>query len=196
MTGACGAIVQPYDTGVLLKVCVKEYPVVPSVSFPGNTIFSKRVLASHFSDQLGKPVNLNQFCNDIDKIEQDYHDKGYILARVTDVRFSPTSINVIIDEGKISAVQITGGKRFKSLVTKRTAGVKLGLPYNDRILANVRRLHDRYGLADIRRQTEAIASPDPAKQTYILKLQEASEAIGRVEWSPFGSASSQAIRKQ
>lgn len=98
--------------GVLLKIRVQENAPVTEFAFNGNTVLSNEELSKLFSNQLGKPQNLTQLSQAIDKVEQKYHDQGYTLARVTDVKDDPDgSVHLQIDEGVINSVQIVGNKK-------------------------------------------------------------------------------------
>ena len=50
---------------------------------------------------------VRHFSSAIDKVEQSYHEKGYVLARVTDVRNDPDgTIGLTINEGEIEKIDI------------------------------------------------------------------------------------------
>ena len=80
------AVPELSGSGVLLKIRVQENAPVTEFAFQGNSELSNEDLAKLFSDQLGKPQNLAQLSQAIDKVEQAYHEKGFTLARVTDVK--------------------------------------------------------------------------------------------------------------
>ena len=68
--------------GVLLKIRVQENAPITQFAFQGNQVLSSEDISKVFSDQLGRPQNLNQLSGAIDKVEQAYHQRGFILARV------------------------------------------------------------------------------------------------------------------
>src|SRR6185295_4082727 len=114
---------------------------------------SNEDLAKLFSDQLGKPQNLTQLSQAIDKVEQTYHEKGFTLARVTDVKDDPGgSVHLQIDEGVINSVQIVGNKKTKDFIVRNAIKAKPGAVYNEKNLtADLRKLYANGYFQDIRR---------------------------------------------
>lgn len=85
--------------GILVKFKVQETPPITEFVFHGNSIFTTEELEKLFRDQLGKPQNLTDLATAIDKVEQSYRERGYALARVTDVKDDPDgSIHLLISE--------------------------------------------------------------------------------------------------
>lgn len=182
--------------GVLLKIRVQENAPVSDFAFQGNKVLSSEEISKVFSDQLGKPQNLNQLSTAIDKVEQAYHDKGYILARVTDVKDDPDgSIGLTINEGVINNIQISGNHKTKEYVVKQYLKVKPGTVYNEKLVtADLRKLYGQGYFSDIRRSITP-SPTDPDK--YTLKVDVDEKRSGSVGlgggldsmYGPFGSMS-------
>lgn len=182
--------------GVLLKIRVQENAPVTEFAFQGNTVLSNEELAKLFTDQLGKPQNLTQLSQAIDKVEQSYHEKGYTLARVVDVKDDPDgSVHLQIDEGMINSVQIVGNKKTKDWLVKQAIKLKPGQVYNEKMLTNdLRKLYGNGYFQDIRRSLSPSTS-DPDK--YDLKVEVDEKRTGSLGLGggvdaiagPFGSFS-------
>lgn len=182
--------------GVLLKIRVQENAPVTQFAFQGNNALSTEEISKSFSDQLGKPQNLNQLSSAIDKVEQTYHEKGYLLARVVDVKDDPDgSIGMTINEGVIEKVEIVGNHKTKDFIIKNAIKVKPGSVYNERDLTTaLRKLYANGYFQDIRRSLTP-SPTDPNK--YTLKVEVDEKRTGAVGLGggvdtvagPFGSFS-------
>lgn len=182
--------------GVLLKIRVQENAPVTQFAFQGNQVLSTEEISKVFADQLGKPQNLNQLSAAIDKVEQAYHERGFVLARVTDVKDDPDgSIALSINEGVIEKIQIVGNRKTKDFIVKNAIKIKPGTVYNERQLTNdLRKLYANGYFQDIRRSL-APAADNPDK--YTLKVEVDEKRTGSVGLGggvdtiagPFGSLS-------
>ncbi len=158
---------------VLLKIRVQENAPVTEFAFQGNSVMSNEELAKLFTDQIGKPQNLTQLSSAIDKVEQSYHEKGFTLARVTDVKDDPDgSIHLQIDEGVINSIQISGNKKTKDFIVRNNIKLKPGSVYNEKQLtADLRKLYDDGYFQDIRRSLSP-SNSDPDKYDLKVELDE------------------------
>lgn len=158
------------STGVLLKIRVQENAPVTDFSFGGNTIVKSEELAKLFANQLGKPQNLAQLSGTIDKIEQSYHEKGFTLARVVDVKDDPDGcVHLRIDEGVINSIQIVGNKKTKDFFIRAAIKSKPGSVYNEKqITADLRKLYSDGYFQDIKRSLTPSSSD---QEKYDLKVE-------------------------
>ena len=165
--------------GVLLKIRVVENAPVTQFTFGGNSVVSTEEISNIFSDQLGKPQNINQIATAIDQVEQIYHQKGFVLARVTDVKDYPDgSVNLEINEGEIVDVQIEGNKKTKDFVIKNAIKLGPNSVYNEKHLAlGLRKLFSQGYFQDIRRSLAP--SPDNPNK-YILKVEVDEKRTGSI----------------
>ncbi len=180
--------------GVLLKIRVQENAPVTQFSFQGNQVVSTEEIARAFSDQLGKPQNLNRLSAAIDKVEQVYHQKGYVLARITDVKDDPDgSISLTINEGTIAKIQVVGNHKTKDFIIRNAIKLKPGMIYNERALTgSLRKLYANGYFQDIRRSlAPSVDQPDK----YVLKVEVDEKRTSSVglgggldtTYGPFGS---------
>jgi outer membrane protein insertion porin family len=182
--------------GVLLKIRVQENAPITEFSFQGNQVLSTDDISKVFAQQLGKPQNLNELSSAVDKIEQAYHERGYVLARVTDVKDDPDgSVGLSINEGTIDKIEVTGNKKTKDFLIRNAIKIKPGTVYNERELtADLRKLYANGYFQDIRRSLAP--SPDNPDR-YVLKVEVEEKRTGSVGLGggvdtvagPFGSFS-------
>ena len=182
--------------GVLLKIRVVENAPVTQFSFQGNGVIKTEDISKIFSDQLGKPQNLTQLSSSIDKVEQMYHDKGYVLARVTDVKdFPDGSVSLTINEGTIDKIEISGNKKTKDYIIRNVLKVKPGTVYNEQQLAtDLKKLYTQGYFQDIRR---SLAPSEANPDKFALKIEVDEKRTGSVGLGggvdsvagPFGSMS-------
>lgn len=182
--------------GVLLKIRVQENAPITQFAFQGNKVLSTEEIEKLFAEQLGRPQNLNSLSAAIDKVEQAYHEKGYVLARVTDVKDDPDgSVGLSINEGTIDKIEIVGNKKTKDFIVRNAIKLKSGDVYNERQLtADLRKLFGNGYFQDIRRSL----APSPENpEKYVLKVEVEEKRTGSIGlgggvdslYGPFGSFS-------
>lgn len=190
------ALPERAGNGVLLKIRVQENAPVTQFAFQGNNVLSTEELSKLFAEQIGKPQNLTQLSQAIDKVEQLYHEKGYTLARVTDVKDDPDgSVSLSVDEGTIGNIKIVGNKKTKDFIIRNAIKLKPGSVYNEKLLtADLRKLFANGYFSDVRRSlSPSAANPDK----YELKVEVDEKRTGSVGLGggvdtiagPFGSFS-------
>jgi outer membrane protein insertion porin family len=158
------------DGRVLLKIRVTENAPITQFAFSGNKVLDSQEITKIFNEQMGKPQNLSALSSAIDKVEQSYHEKGYVLARVTDVRNDPDgTIGLNINEGEIEKIEITGNKKTKDFIIRQAIKIKPGMVYSEKSLTNdLRKLFANGYFQDIRRSL--VPSPNNPDK-YILKVE-------------------------
>lgn len=184
------------NSGVLLKIRVVENAPVTQFSFQGNDVMDSKEISKIFANQLGKPQNLNQLSASIEKLEQKYHEKGYLLARVTDVKdFPDGSVSLKINEGEVSKIEIVGNRKTKDFIIRNAIKLKEGAVYNEQQLtSDLRKLYGNGYFQDIRRSLQP--SPDDPNK-FVLKVEVDEKRTGSVGIGggvdsvagPFGSLS-------
>ena len=109
----------PEGGGVAVTFTVKENPVIDSITFTGNTIYTTEQLMHEVFSQEGTVFNRNFFRNDLDRIQEKYHKDGYVMARVSDVQIEGGNIYVTILEPRVRDVIIQGNTKTKTYVIRR-----------------------------------------------------------------------------
>lgn len=173
------ALPEMSNGGVLLKIRVQENAPITQFSFEGNEALGSEDLSHIFANQLGKPQNLNDLSSSIDKVEQLYHEKGFLLARVVDVKDDPDgNISLKVNEGQIESVQIGGNRKTKDFIIRNALKIKPGMVYNEKQLtADLKKLYANGYFQDIRRSLQpSPTSPDK----YVLKVEVDEKRSGSV----------------
>ena len=121
---------RPEGGGASVMFSVQENPVIESINFSGNTIYTAEKLMENVFSQVGTVFNRTFFRHDLDRIQEQYHKDGYVMVRVTDVQIEGGNIYVTILEPKIGDVIIQGNKRTKTYVIRREIKLAKGDIFN------------------------------------------------------------------
>ena len=116
--------------GVAVTFSVQENPIIRSITFEGNTVYSSERLMKEVFSQEGTVFNRAFFRNDLDRIQERYHADGYVMVRVSDVQIQGGDIHVTILEPKVGDVIIQGNRRTKTYVIRREIKLKEGDLFN------------------------------------------------------------------
>lgn len=157
------------DGKVQLSIKVEENTVLKSFSVRGNKEIYEAELLEPFLDQVGMPQNANKLSKAISKVESNYHDRGYVLAKVKDVVDCPDgNVELIVDEGIIDRLEISGEP--KSLHGQIAIGLSFasGCVYNEKLLATELRILYANGKFDD--FSRSLIPSDRNKDRYILKI--------------------------
>ncbi len=102
-----------YENGIYIKYTVIENPILNGIEVEGNKLISKEELLKDISTKAGEPYNTDTLREDADKIIKKYHDKGYVLASIEDMRIDDYSnLKIKISEGILKGIE------FKGVTTK------------------------------------------------------------------------------
>ena len=121
---------RPEGGGVSVMFTVQENPVIESINFTGNTMYSTEQLMKEVFSQEGTVFNRQFFRNDLDRIQEKYHKDGYVMARVSDVQIQGGNIYVTILELKVRNVIIQGNTKTKTYVIRREIKLDEGDLFN------------------------------------------------------------------
>lgn len=114
---ATARIVQANDT-LSLQYQLTLNPRLDHVLFIGQTIFPDSVLQENFQELLGKPINSGQSAQALRKTLQLFRKKGYSLAEIQKIDYSPHLHRAVIyiTEGKINSISFSGNKKTRNFV--------------------------------------------------------------------------------
>ncbi len=165
--------------GIHLRFELEENAIVKSIDFKGNTIFTSDELGKIFTGQVGMPENVNQINSGIQAVEKKYKDKGYILARVQDIKEDPPgTITFVMSEGKIANISFSGNKKTKDYVIRRAMVEKEGNIYNEKTVGeDMKRIFSTQLFSDVRRVVKA--SPESASE-YDLVIEVDEKKTGAI----------------
>lgn len=121
---------RPEGGGVSVMFTVQENPVIESINFTGNTMYTTEQLMTEVFSQEGTVFNRQFFRNDLDRIQEKYHKDGYVMARVSDVQIQGGNIYVTILEPKVRDVIIQGNTKTKTYVIRREIKLQDGDLFN------------------------------------------------------------------
>lgn len=121
--------VVPEGVKVAYKVTVN--PVVKSVQFEGNTVYSNEMLVNYLNVQPNTVLNTVRVGERIQGINAAYNRDGYILARVNDMAVDQDGVlHISITEGIVEDIVPHGNKKTKDYVILREFNQKKGQPFN------------------------------------------------------------------
>lgn len=116
--------------GAAVMFSVQENPIIESIVFEGNTVYSAESLMNDVFSQEGTVFNRVFFRNDLDRVQDRYHKDGYVMVRVSDVKIDGGNIRVTILEPRVGHVIIQGNTRTKTNVIRREIKLKEGDLFN------------------------------------------------------------------
>jgi len=116
--------------GVAVTFVVQENPVVESINFTGNSVFTEDQLRQTIFTSPGSIFNRTFFRNDLQRIKEKYQQAGYAMANVEDVKIDGANVTVVICEPHISQIIIQGNKITKKKVIQRYLKIKEGELFN------------------------------------------------------------------
>ena len=117
--------------GVQVIYHVLENPTYSKLNLVGNTIIDKQKINALFNLEEGSVVNLKDINRRVLKLEEEYRQAGYILARVTNVHMDQDgTLNLTVNEGTVEDFKVKGNVKTKDYVITREMRLKKGQPFN------------------------------------------------------------------
>lgn len=170
------------DGSVTLRLVLQENTPVLDFTIEGNSVVSTDEILSFLNPLKGEPQNIDDINSAIQKIQEYYNSKGYILARVDSLYDDPDgTINVHINEGEINRILISGNEKTKDFVITRNILTEAGTVYNENLIReDLVRLYATQAFKDVKREIEPSES-SPEKYDVTIQIEEqrtASVSIG------------------
>ena len=165
--------VENADGTVTLKILLEENIPVTDVTIDGNTVISSEELMPLVTPLIGKPQNIEEVNAAIEKINECYASKGYILARVDTIYDDPDgTINIGLKEGKINKILISGNQKTKDYGITRNILTEPGMVYNEnQIKEDLVRLYSTQAFKDVNRSID-VCPDDPDKYDVTIMITE------------------------
>ena len=117
--------------GVQVVYHVLENPTYSKLNLVGNTVIDKQKVNALFNLEEGSVVNLKDINRRVLKLEEEYRQAGFILARVTDVHMDQDgTLNLTVNEGIVEDFKVKGNVKTKDYVITREMRLKKGQPFN------------------------------------------------------------------
>lgn len=163
------------EEGVVLRIEVVENSPLTGLIIRGNKSLERRDIEQYLTPLVGMPQSSTQIKKAIDKIESSYHDKGYLLASVTELHFDPDGyLTISIDEGTISKVEFSGNYKTQNEYLQKILPdtLRSGKPFNEEEATKYMQALHRMGFfKDVKR--EILTDPnDPSKHILSFKVEE------------------------
>lgn len=170
------------DGTVTLKIILEENAPVTDFTIEGNTVVSTEEILEPLLPMKGKPQNIAQLNEAIEKIQSTYSSKGYILARIESVSDDPDgTINVKLKEGIINSIAIAGNEKTKDYIVARNILVEPGSIYNENLIKqDLARLYATQSFKSVDKEIEPCEDdPDRYDVTIIVnEMRTASISVG------------------
>ncbi len=117
--------------GVQVIYHVMENPAFTKVKITGNTVVDDKKAAGFFDLEENKIINLKDVNTRVQRLEEEYRQNGYILARVTDIHMDTDgTLNITVNEGIVEDFKVKGNVKTKDYVITREMKLKKGKPFN------------------------------------------------------------------
>lgn len=167
---------------ISLKIILEENIPVADFTIEGNTAVATEELMQYLIPLKGKPQNISAINAAMEKINECYYSKGYILSKIDSIYDDPDgTLNLSITEGKINKILITGNEKTKEYVIERNIMTEPGTVYNENIVKqDLVRLYSTQSFKDVNR-TIVVSEEDPEMFDVTIELKEqrtASISIG------------------
>lgn len=170
------------DGSITLKIVLEENTPITDFTIDGNTVVSADELLTFLTPLKGEPQNIADINTSIQKIQEYYGSKGYILARVDSLYDDPDgTINVHVSEGDIDKILISGNEKTKDYVIARNVLTEAGTVYNENLIReDLVRLYATQAFKDVKRDIQpSETSPDKYDVTIQVEEQRtASVSVG------------------
>jgi len=167
---------------ISLKIIIEENVPVTDFTIEGNTVVATEELMQYLLPLKGKPQNIAAINAAMEKINECYYAKGYILSKIDTIYDDPDGVlNLNISEGKINKIIITGNEKTKEYVIERNIMTEPGTVYNENIIKqDLVRLYSTQAFKDVNRTIE-MSEDDADKFDITIELKEqrtASVSVG------------------
>jgi outer membrane protein insertion porin family len=154
--------IEPLADGVRVAFVVVENPVITQIAVTGNTVVPTSDILSALGVSVGQVLNTVALRTGARAVEKLYQDKGYVLARVSDVSVSPEGVlSLALAEGRIEAIKIQGLHKTKDYVVRRELLFHPGDVFNvNAVNQSLRRLFQLQYFSDVKAQPGPGTQPD------------------------------------
>lgn len=152
--------------GLLVWGC--SQPTVRAVRLDGVSVMPIAELEAPLRSLIGTAPTESQIRDAFKQIENLYHKRGYILARVTDYTLTEDgTLTVTLTEGRIEKIEITGNRRTRAYMLRKLIGIREGEVYNER---RIQRIRQNLGRFEFLREAKLGSEPGTTLGTAVLLL--------------------------
>ena len=154
--------VKDKNNNVVLKIYVEENRPITEFTITGNSVISAGEISELLAPLENQPQNIATLNEAVEKVEELYASKGYILARVENVQDDPDGcVNMHISEGIINTIKFEGNNKTKDYVVNRNILSVPGTIYNENtVREDLIRLYGTQAFKDVNRTIEKCDDPN------------------------------------
>lgn len=170
------------DGTITLEIVLQENTPVTDFTVDGNSVVSTDEILAYLEPLKGEPQNIADINAAIQKIQDCYSSKGYILSRVDTLYDDPDgTLNLHINEGEINKILISGNEKTKDYVIARNILTEAGTVYNENLIReDLVRLYATQAFKDVKRDIQP-SEEVPDKYDVTIQVEEqrtASVSVG------------------
>lgn len=174
-------IITVIPEGVKITYKVVSNPIVHSVAFEGNTIYTDEALTNYMALEPGNILNTVTVGEKIQGINAAYNRDGYMLAHVSGIHVDKQgTLHVGIVEGIVEDITAAGNKKTKTKVITREFNQKKGKPFNKFLVRrSVEKVYNLGFFDDV--NVRLLEGSDPSKvilETDVLERKTGTVTIG------------------
>ena len=150
-----------------LRFYVTENPPLKKIVFENNTIYPDSILNERINFHSTEILNYRILQQILDSTASVYHQDGYSLAHIEELEYDSAtgSLNVKINEGMISRIELSGNRRTRNWMVLRNFPQKAGESFNSRkVTSGISNIHNT-GLFE-----KVNFSTHPTEEGMVLKL--------------------------
>lgn len=161
------------DNTITVKIILEENVPVTDFLIEGNSVIPTEEILKFLLPLKGQPQNYAQLNETIEKIQNYYAEKGYILARISSLTDDPDgTLNIQISEGQINKILISGNRKTKDYIIERNILSEPGMVYNENLIkADLVRLYSTQAFKDVNRDIEQ-SKDNPDKYDVTITVDE------------------------
>lgn len=159
--------------GTVVIYTVKENPLLKGITIIGNSAFSTTEILATIETRTGQLISYRKIQDDLKKIDDMYHNSGYMLERVVDVSTDAerSVITIKIIEGQIESIVLDGNNSTKDYVILREMKSKAGTVLNEKLLTkDLKRVFNLGYFSDV--APDFLPGADPNKIILVMKVKE------------------------
>lgn len=114
---------------------IKANPVLREIQFHHNHLIPDSLLNLAVRNRIGERFNIQVWQADRERILKIYRKSDFSLARIIDekLNFESGVLELVIDEGRIESVELSGNERTRSFVILREYPLKRGEFFNNTV---------------------------------------------------------------
>lgn len=179
---------QSTPQGIRLLVQVKENPAVTGLKLSGVTAFPEASARDLFGPLVGDTLNTRRLEEAKSALRQLYTDKGLVRGRVVASAVSPDgTLEVVVAEGLISGVKVSGNQETKDHVILRELTLKPGNLFNvEQAKKDLQRVHNTGFFEDVNLHFEPQADLSDVLVIDVKEKQTGQVTLGAAFDAQFG----------